>query len=103
MNGFRYATLDNAAASETNLNNQEQPLSLPSGWALAPHDSTVLNVAGSYPWGMITYDSLGHLFDRVHVGYRCGLSGPWRWNVSYDADGRVVRGDICRSEWTIAC
>ena len=51
VNGFRYATLDDAAASDATVNQQGDALPLPNGWAIAPNEANVFNVAGSFPWG----------------------------------------------------
>jgi hypothetical protein len=48
--GRKYATLDGASPTGTTSGCQQEFLSIPTGWEIAPHNKWSAFIIGSYPW-----------------------------------------------------
>lgn len=51
LNGYRFATMDQADPGDGNAVTQVQPIPLPNGWAIAENSADARSVASLNSWG----------------------------------------------------
>jgi hypothetical protein len=73
VEGDYFATIDDVNPFAATLSNQETPLGVPSGWALAPADDLSRQAASSSSWGTECLVLADGTLTPTSAGARCDV------------------------------